>query len=159
MADRPEAGGKKLLDVPGDVFQALVTSRPASEPPLAVWRYYNGRADCENVIKELQQGFALTTLCRQSFWATAAALSLATLTSNRTVLFQRHLGWQTKVTVASLRFGLFTTPGLIAHPAGKTTIKLAVPPRERDWWSRLWEKILSPLPNCNAVENRPACSH
>jgi len=43
-----------------------------------------------------------------------------------------------------------------AEGAGKTTIKLAVPPRERDWWSRLWEKILSPFPNCNAVENRPA---
>jgi hypothetical protein len=33
---------------------------------------------------------------------------------------------------------------------------LAVPPRERDWWSCLWEKILSPFPNCNAVENRPS---
>jgi hypothetical protein len=156
VAERPEAGGKKLIDVPGYVFQALVTSLPASEPPLAVWRYYNGRADCENVIKELQQGFALTTLCLQSFWATEAALSLATLTYNLTVLFQRHLGWQTKVTIHSLRFWLFITPGLITHPAGKTTIKLAVPPRERDWWSRLWEKILSPFPNCNAVENRPA---
>ncbi len=75
---------------------------------------------------------------------------------NLTVLFQRALGWQTKVTIQSLRFWLFITPGIIAHPAGKTTIKLAVPPRERDWWSRLWEKILSPFPNCNAVENRPA---
>jgi hypothetical protein len=159
VAERPEAGGKKLLDVPGYVFQALVTSWPTSEPPLAVWRYYNGRADCENVIKELQQGFALTTLCLQSFWATEAALSLATLTYNLTVLFQRHLGWQTKVTIQSLRFWLFITPGIIAHPAGKTTIKLAVPPRERDWWSRLWEKILSPFPNCNAVENRPAFAH
>lgn len=36
---------------------------------LAVWRYYNGRADCENVIKELQQCFALTILCLPSFWA------------------------------------------------------------------------------------------
>jgi hypothetical protein len=156
VAERPGAGGKKLIDVPGYVFQALVTSWPTSEPPLAVWRYYNGRADCENVIKELQQGFALTSLCLHSFWATEAALSLATLTYNLTVLFQRHLGWQTKVTIHSLRFWLFITPGLITHPAGKTTIKLAVPPRERDWWSRLWEKILSPFPNCNAVENRPA---
>jgi len=42
-------GGRReeLLDVPGYVFQALVTSLPASELPLAVWRYYNGRADCE----------------------------------------------------------------------------------------------------------------
>jgi hypothetical protein len=159
VAERPEAGGKTLIDVPGYVFQALVTSLPTSEPPLAVWRYYNGRADCENVIKELQQGFALTTLCLQSFWATEAALSLATLTYNLTVLFQRHLGWQQKVTIHSLRFWLFITPGIIAHPAGKTTIKLAVPPRERDWWRRLWEKVLSPFPNCNAVENRPVFAH
>ena len=156
QADRPEAGGKKLIEVPGYLFQALVTSLPASTPPLAVWRDYNGRADCENVIKQLQQGFALPTLCLESFWATEAALTLATLTYNLTVLFQRHLGWQTKVTIHSLRFWLLRTPGLIAHPAGKTTIKLAVPPRERGWWSCLWEKILSPLPNCNAVENRPA---
>jgi DDE family transposase len=156
ITDKDRAGGKKLIDVPGYLFQALVTSLPTSTNPLAVWRYYNGRADCENVIKELQSGFALPTLCLQSFWATEAALSLATLTYNLTVLFQRHLGWQQKVTIHTLRFWLFVTAGLISHPAGKTTIKLAVPPRERDWWKRLWEKILSPFPNCNAVENRPA---
>ena len=155
VAERPGAGGKKLRDVPGYVFQALVTSLPTSVPPLAVWRDYNGRADCENVIKELQQGFALSSLCLHSFWATEAALALATLTYNLTVLFQRHLGWQTKVTIATLRFWLFVTPGIIAHPAGKTTVKLAVPSRERAWWSRVWEKLLAPFPNCNAVENRP----
>ena len=156
---REDAGrvGKQLLDVPGYRFQALVTSLPAAaHPPLAVWRYYNGRADCENVIKELQSGFALPTLCLEKFWASEAALSLATLTYNLTVLFQRHLGWQQKVTIHSLRFWLFVTAGVLSCPQGKTTIKLAVPNRERDWWSRLWEKILSPFPNCNAVENRPA---
>ena len=150
-------GGKCLLDVPGYHFQALVTSLPAAtHPPLAVWRYYNGRADCENVIKELQSGFALPTLCLEKFWATEAALSLATLTYNLTVLFQRHLGWQQKVTIHSLRFWLFVTAGVLSYAQGKTTIKLAVPRRERAWWRRLWEKILSPFPNCNAVENRPA---
>lgn len=158
IADKDRAGGKKLLDVPGYLFQALVTSLPASSSPLAVWRHYNGRADCENVIKELQSGFALGTLCLESFWASEAALCLAVLTYNLTVLFQRHLGWQTKVTIHSLRFWLFVTAGIISHPKGKTTIKLAVPPRERDWWRRLWGKILSPFPNCNAVENRPAFS-
>ncbi len=148
--------GKRLLDVPGYRFQALVTSLPTTtHPPLDLWRYYNGRADCENTIKELRMGFALPTLCLQKFWSSEAALSLATLTYNLTVLFQRHLGWQQKVTISSLRFWLFVTPGVLSHPAGKTTIKLAVPPRERDWWQRLWEKILSPFPNCNAVENRP----
>ena len=149
--------GKRLLDVPGYRFQALVTSLPAAtHPPLAVWRYYNGRADCENVIKELREGFALATLCLEKFWASEAVLSLATLTYNLSVLFQRHLGWQQKVTIHSLRFWLFVTAGVLSHPRGKTTIKLAVPVRERAWWRRLWQKILSPLPNCNAVENRPA---
>lgn len=60
--------------MPGYLFQALVTSLPASASPLAVWRYYNGRADCENVIKELRSGFALNTLCLEAFWASEAAL-------------------------------------------------------------------------------------
>jgi len=152
--------GKKLLDVPGYRFQGLVTSLPpGTHSALAVWRYYNGRADCENVIKELREGFALPTLCLNSFWATEAALSLAALTYNLSVLFQRHLGWQKKVTIHSLRFWLFVTAGLLSYPRGKTTIKLAAPKKERQWWCRLWEKILSPFPNCNAVENRPTFAH
>ena len=157
--EEPDRSGKRLLDVPGYRFQALVTSLPAaSHPPLAVWRYYNGRADCENAIKELREGFALPTLCLEKFWASEAALSLATLTYNLSVLFQRHLGWQQKVTIHSLRFWLFVTAGVLSHPGGKTTVKLAVPEREQAWWRRLWKKILSPLPNCNAGENRPAIS-
>jgi hypothetical protein len=157
VSDDEERGGKRLLEVPGYRFQALVTSLPlTTHPPLAVWRYYNGRADCENVIKELQAGFALPTLCLEQFWATEAALSLASLTYNLIVLFERHLGWQQKVTLRNLRFWLFVTAGVLSHPAGKTTIKLAVPKSEQDWWRRLWEKILSPFPNCNAVENQPA---
>lgn len=149
--------GKRLLDVPGYRFQALVTSLPAkTHPPLEVWRHYNGRSDCENVIKELGEGFALPTLCLDGFWATEAALTLAVLTYNLIVLFQRHLGWQQRVTIRTLRFWMFLTAGVLSHPAGKTTIKLALPARERDWWRRLWEKILTPMPNCNAVENRPA---
>ena len=160
VSEDSERGGKKLLDVPGYRFQALGTSLPtATHPPLTVWRYDNGRADCENAIKELQAGFALPTLCLESFWASEAALSLATLTYNLVVLFQRHLGWQQQVTLRNLRFWLFVTAGVLSHPAGQTTIKLAVPRRERDWWRRLWEKILNPLPNCNAVENRPAFSN
>ena len=155
VAEPGERGGKRLFELPGYRFQALVTSLPATIAPLAVWRYYNGRADCENVIKELREGFALPTLCLRSFWATEAALSLATLTYNLSVLFQRHLGWQKKVTIHTLRYWLFVTAGVLSHPRGKTTIKLAVPTRERGWWRRLWDKILSPLPNCNAVENRP----
>lgn len=83
-------------------------------------------------------------------------MSLATLTYNLVLLFERHLGWQQKVTLRSLRFWLFMTAGVLSHPAGQITVKLAVPERERDWWRRLCTKLLNPIPNCNAVENRPA---
>ncbi len=53
IARRPEAGGKRLLDVPGYRFQALVTNLPRNMGALAVWRRNNGRADIENRIREL----------------------------------------------------------------------------------------------------------
>ena len=89
-----------------------------------------------NVIKELPTGLALLTLCLAQFRASEAALSLASLTYNLTVLFQRHLGWQQKVTPRNQRFWLFVTAGGLSHPAGKTPLKLAVPKRERAWWRR-----------------------
>ena len=157
VADKQgRSGGKMLLDVPGYLFQALVTNEGPSRDPLQVWRHYKGRADCENVIKELQQGFGLSTLICNNFFATEAALALAIVAYNLTVLFQRHLGWQTKVTIPTLRFWLFVTGGLVAKPAGQLTVKIAVPEKERRWWKDLWQKILCPHPNCHVVENRPA---
>ena len=41
------AGGKRLFDCPGCLYQALVTNLPLTVPPLAVWREYTGHAACE----------------------------------------------------------------------------------------------------------------
>jgi len=149
-------GGKMLFDSPGYLYQGLVTNLPPTEKPLAVWREYNGRAACENIIKELDAGYGLPELACKRFWATEAALSLGVLAHNLIVLFERKLGWQEPVTIGTLRYWIFVTAGVISHAHGRTTIRLAVPAKERAWWQRLWEKLLSPLPNCNAVENRPA---
>lgn len=149
-------GGKPLLDCPGYLYQGLVTNLPASVPPLEVWRQYNPRAGCEEVIKQLDADFALPKLCLEKFWSTEAALSLAILSYNLTQLFQRHLGWMDRVTAATLRFRLFTTGGILSESGGVTTIRLAVrDPQERAWWRRLLEKTISLMPNCNAVPQTP----
>lgn len=140
------SGGKMLFDCPGYRYQGLVTNLPITEKPLAVWREYNGRAACENIIKELDAGYGLPDLACKDFWGTEAALSLGVLAHNLIVLFERKLGWQQAVTLASLRYWIFVTAGVISHAQGRTTIKLAVPTREKDWWQRLWEKLLSPFP-------------
>ena len=73
-ADRPQAGGKTLLELAGYRFQALVTNLPPSLDALAVWRRYNGRADLENRIKELGGQFGIKRLCVDSFWGTEACI-------------------------------------------------------------------------------------
>ena len=150
VAEKERPGGKKLLEVPGYLFQAFVTNLPATVPPIEVWRDYNPRAGCEGVIKQLDADFALGQLCLAQFFATEAAMVLAVFAYNLCVLFQRHLGWFDRVTAATLRFRLFTTGGIISQTGGRTTIRLAVPHAQRDWWRTLFEKLLSPWPNCNS---------
>ena len=154
--EKKRAGGKLLLDVPGYMFQALVTSLPESVRGIDVWREYNGRSGMEGVIKELDHGFALPKLCLEKFWATEAVLSLAVMAYNLHVLFQRHLGWMERVTIGTMRFRLFLTAGVVSQAQGKTTVKLAVPLHQREWWRAIWKKILSEIPNCNAVGQQPA---
>jgi hypothetical protein len=155
VAEKARPGGKRLVDCPGYLYQALVTNLPESERPIAVWREYNQRAGCEEVIKQLDADFALPDLCLEKFWSTEAALSLAVISYNLCVLFQRRLGWLERVTAATLRFRLFTTGGIISQRAGRTTICLSVPEPERDWWRALLTKLQCEFPNCNAVGQTP----
>jgi len=148
-------GGKLLIDCPGYKYQVLVTSLPERYTALQVWFEYNGRANIENVIKELKDGFGLGGFCCQGFYATEAALSLAVMTYNLTVLFARHLGWLEKVTINTLRYRLLRCAGIISRSQGRTTVRLGIPKETRDWWAAIWEKLLSPWPNCNAVGQSP----
>lgn len=156
LATGQRPGGKTLFDCPGYLYQALVTNLPESTPALAVWRDYNQRAGCEEVIKQLDADFALPQLCVQKFWGTEAALSLAVFSYNLCTLFQRRLGWQDRVTASTLRFRLFTTGGIISRSGGMTTLRLSVPEAERGWWSAIFTKLLSQAPNCNAVGQTPS---
>lgn len=150
---RADAGGKLLVECPGYTYQVLVTSLPVEVTPLEVWRRYNGRAGSENVIRELDECFALPQISLKKFYATEAAMSLAVLAYNLSTLFQRHVGWLERVTAATLRFLIFTTGGVISRTGGYTTIRLAVRQHaHRRWWRQILEKLCYPAFNCNAVE-------
>jgi len=153
IEEKHRPGGKRLIETPGYSYQVLITSLGMGVPAIDVWRRYNGRAGCECVIKELDAHYGLPQLCLQQFWATEAALSLAIVSYNLCMLFQRHLGWLERVSAGTLRFRLFTTGGIISRTGGLTTIRLAVPSQDRPWWRALFEKLLSLYPNCNAVES------
>ena len=51
MHERPEARGRRLIEVPGYTSHVLVTT--LAHDPVKTWQFYNSRADSENRIKEL----------------------------------------------------------------------------------------------------------
>lgn len=156
VQERPQAGGKTLLDLPGYRFQALVTSLPASVAALDVWRRYNGRADLENRIKELGQQFGIKGLCVQNFWGTEALHHLAIAAYNLCVLLQRRLGQLEKCELNTLRWRLFARAAVWSRAGGKPTLKLAVRGEaNRNWWREMLSKLTAP-PNCHAVESLQA---
>ncbi|MCX6907704.1 MAG: transposase [Verrucomicrobia bacterium] len=156
IAERPQAGGKTLLEVPGYKFQALVTNLPRSTDALGVWRRYNGRADIENRIKELGGQFGIKGLCCQSFWATEATHHLAIVAYNLCVLLQRRLGQLQRCELGTLRWRLFARAAVWSRARGKPTLRLAVRGLEsRSWWMQILEKLSAP-PNCHAVDGLAA---
>jgi hypothetical protein len=151
IAERPLAGGKMLLDVPGYRFQALRTNLPAAINALEVWRRYNGRADIENRIKELGAQFGLKGLCCRSFWATEAACHLAICAYNLCVGLQRRLGQPQRAELTTLRWRLFACAAVFSHTAGKPTLKLAVATQKRRHWWRVLLRQMASKDDCYAV--------
>lgn len=153
VQERPQAGGKTLLEVPGYRFQALVTNLPPSVEALSVWRRYNGRAHLENRIKELGDQFGIKRLCVDRFWGTEAMHHLAIAAYNLCVLLQRRLGQLEKCELNTLRWRLFGRAAVWSRARGKPTLKLAVSGRPaRAWWREILTKLTAP-PNCHAVES------
>ncbi len=156
IEQRPDAGGKTLLEVPGYRFQALVTNLPRSVDALSVWRQYNGRADIENRIKELGQQFGIKRLCVENFWGTEAMHHLAIAAYNLCVLLQRRLGQLEKCELNTLRWRLFGRAAVWSRARGKPTLKLAVRGQaSRTWWHEILTKLKA-WPNCNAVASLQA---
>lgn len=75
--------GKKLFEVPDYTYSAVLTNM--DDDAVEVWRFYNGRADVENRIKELRYDFGADGFCLDSFFGTEAALK-----ADRLPLQPRH---------------------------------------------------------------------
>jgi len=156
VTERPGAGGKALLELPGYRFQALVTNLSADVDALGVWRRYNGRAEIENRIRELGEQFGIKRLCCQGFWATEALHHLAIAAYNLCVLLQRRLGQLEKCELNTLRWRLFARAALWSRARGKPTLRLAVHGEQgRHWWQQILLKLTAPA-NCHAVETLQA---
>ena len=131
---RPKALGKQpmlfqdLEDWSRYRISVMVTNDLYSAPE-KIWREYRPRANDENVIKDLKEGYGFETFNLKSFWATEAILIMIGLVFhnlivylNKTILNPNRPQERLK----TLRHKYFILPGLLGSAGGKRILRLSV---------------------------------
>jgi len=149
LAHRPAARGRELFYAPGYRFHAVVTT--LTLPPEEVWRTYNGRADTENRLKELKYAFGADGFCSQRFWATEAALRAICLLYNLVETFHGALAAPARRTLSTLRVTVFACGAILGRVGRQAVLRLSrTPPWQQRFLTQL-QRLLTGVPNCNAV--------
>lgn len=147
IARRPEAAGKLLFeeDFPNYRYSIYVTNLDL--PVKEIWNVYNGRADCENRIKELKADFGLDSFCLRDFWACEASFRWIMVAYNLLSLFRHQaLNQGNRATLATLKSQCFAIGAWSVKHARDHLLKISLPHKKRPWMNSLLEKIegLSP---------------
>ena len=132
--------GKKVKGFSQWRHQAIVTNQDWD--PVDVWRFYNGRADCERVFRIGKQTLALGHLVGRSFRANEVAFLLRLLAFNADTCFQLHCEAQARTESRPVRrlglewrqFRFFNSPGRLLRVS--TGYLLRVP--ANDLLAELW---------------------
>jgi hypothetical protein len=153
IKERPNARGRKLIDVPGYTFHAFVTT--VDWPPETVWRFYNSRADCENRIKEIAEYYGAKGFCVKNFFGTEAAVRLICFLFNVIALFKEYVFKDRKPMLNNLRVMVFATGSALGMDGGRPGLRIALKDRFRErfkqWLARL-EQLSSTAPHLTSQE-------
>ena len=141
IRERPEAKGRRLIDVPGYTFHALVTTLELS--PVDAWHFYNGRADSENRFKELKEDFGADGFCLQSFDGTEAAFRLICFLFNLIADFKREVTRDESPRLMTLRSQVLVVGAILGADGRKAVLRLGLRGRWRERFAVLLERIAS----------------
>jgi hypothetical protein len=139
LKERPDARGRRLIDVPGYTFHAVVTTLPHS--PEDVWRFYNDRADCENRIKELKDDFGADGFCLQSFDGTEAVFRLNCFLFNLLADFKRNTTGDEAPRLSTLRTSLLVVGAILGGRDRRPVLRLGLRGRWRKAFQQLLDRI------------------
>jgi hypothetical protein len=139
LDERPEARGRKLLEVPGYTFHVLVTT--LGHDPVATWRFYNSRAESENRIKELKEDFGADGFCLQSFDGTEAAFRLVCFLFNLIAEFKREVIQDQAPRLSTLRTKGLVIGAILGREGRHTVLRLGLRERWRHRFAALLQRI------------------
>jgi hypothetical protein len=159
ISKRPKALGrqpslfKDLIDWSQYRISAMITNDLLS-PPEEIWRSYRPRANDENVIKDLKEGYSFESFNVNNFWATEAVLTMIALVFhnlivylNRTILNHNQSQQQLK----TLRHKYFTLPGQLGSGGRDYVLRLSVHER------RIRAKIISIIRRISLLSHSLNC--
>lgn len=105
-------------------YQVLVTNLDLL--PLNLWRFYNGRANAELVIREMKEAYALGKIPTGLWDANVAYFQIVVFAYNLLNWFKRFCvppEWQ-RLTLQTLRQRLLLIPAELVRPQGRAVLKL-----------------------------------
>jgi len=113
-----------LFEMQGFSYQAIVTNLDLL--PINVWKFYNGRATAELVIRELKEGCSIGKIPRKDWAANLAYFQLVLFAYNLLIWF-KHLYLPKEfrnLNIQTLRQRLLWVPAILVRPQGKPVLRL-----------------------------------
>jgi hypothetical protein len=159
ITKRPKALGKQpslfkdLVDWSTYRISVMITNDSTSTPE-EIWRSYRPRANDENVVKDLKEGYGFESFNVNNFWATEAVLTMIALVFhnliiylNRTILNPNRAQEQLK----TLRHRYFTLPGQLGSGGRSYVLRLSVQDK------KLRAKVISIISRISILTQRLNC--
>jgi hypothetical protein len=138
IASRPKATGRQLSLFPDTEewqeyrFAVFITNNEI-DTPHEIWQSYRPRANDENVIKDLKEGYGFASFNVKSFWATESVMVMNALVIhnlihylNRNVLNKKKPQPQLK----TIRLKYFILPAILGREARYSVLRLSVQQKE-----------------------------
>jgi len=138
ISRRPKALGKqpslfKDLEDWSQYRISIMITNDLTSTPEEIWRHYRPRANDENVVKDLKEGYSFESFNVHNFWATEAVLTMIALVFhnlivylNRTILNHNRPQEQLK----TLRHKYFTLPGQLGTGGRNYVLRLSIQERK-----------------------------
>jgi len=160
---RPRAAGKqpslfKDLENWKEYRFSLMITNDVTSVPETIWREYRPRANDENVLKDLKEGYGFASFSLNGFWATEAVMLMNALVFHNLVHYLNRNILNVNKTLPqlkTLRTKYFILPAQLGSSAGSYVLRLAVIDRSLRSKINYSLKQISKLShrlNCNAVE-------
>ncbi len=137
--ERPDAKGRRLFELPGYTFHTVVTTLDL--PAIEVWRFYNGRSDCENRLKELKHDYGADGFCLRTFEGTEAVFRLICALYNLVAAFKAEVTQDPAPQLGRLRTQHFVAGAIVGREGRDVVLRLGLRGHYRERFAHLLERI------------------